>query len=409
MITTNFHGHQLENNPKLGFYTVGNKTFYSKPLALIESTKTGEFPHWNFNNEVFGTQNWQQEPGSDLNELYRIRAQQLRDRYDYIRLEFSGGGDSATTLYSFLLNGIHLDEVVFRYPKSGEKDVNVDPYNTRAENTLSEWTFAAKPMLHWVKTNYPAVKITIHDYSTDMLDGAHDETWVFNSKDYFQPGHVFKHDNLAVEDHRLLADAGKKICILYGVDKTKICIRENKWHAYFMDVQANHSNSIMQEYNNMANEYFFWTPDLPEIVIKQAHIIKNWFSLPHNKHLQYLIRWPNYDFTQRTTYEHVIKPLIYPDFDPMTWQTSKPTNSFYNEMDYWFYKNFQTTPAYSIWQAGLNLLVNSIDNKFFNKEFGKAVGFVGFLSPFYFVGDAMLEELQQNKLFSTKIAERKWD
>ena len=78
-------------------------------------------------------------------------------------------------------------------------------------------------------------------------------------------------------------------------------------------------------------------------------------------------------------------------------------------MDYWFYKNFQTTPAYSIWQAGLNLLVNSIDNKFFNKEFGKAVGFVGFLSPFYFVGDAMLEELQQNKLFSTKIAERKWD
>jgi hypothetical protein len=37
------------------------------------------------------------------------------------------------------------------------------------------------------------------------------------------------------------------------------------------------------------------------------------------------------------------------------------------------------------------------------------VGFVGFLSPFYYVGDAMLKELQQNKLFSVQLPERKWD
>jgi hypothetical protein len=398
-----------EENPKLGFYTVGDKIFFSKPLALIESTKTGHFPQWNFNNQIFGQQVFTEEPTTNLRELYRLRAQQLRDQYDYIRLEFSGGGDSSTALYSFLLNNIHLDEIVFRYPKSGEKDVNADPYNTKAENTLSEWTFAAKPMLHWISVNYPTIKITIHDYSTDMLAGSHDETWVFNSKDYFQPGHAFKHDNLAAEHHRVLADSGKKICILYGIDKTKICIKDNKWQVYFMDIQANQSNGVMQEYTNMTNEYFFWTPDLPEIVIKQAHIIKTWFSLPHNKHLQYLVRWPNYSFGQRTTYEHVIKPLIYPDYDPLTWQTAKPTNSFYNEMDHWFYKNFKETSAHSIWQAGLNLLVDSIDSKFFNREFDKPVGFVGFLSPFYSVGDAMLNELDRNKRYSAVIGDRKWD
>ena len=260
MITTNFHSHRLENNPKLGFYTVGDNNFYSKPLALIEATKTGHFPHWNFNNEIFGSQQWHQEPATDLKELYRIRAQQIRDRYDYIRLEFSGGGDSSTALYSFVLNGIHLDEVVFRYPKTGEKDVHVDVHNTNAENTLSEWTFAARPMLHWIKTNYPAIKITIHDYSTDMLAGSHDETWVFDSKDYFQPGHSFKHNNLAVKDHQVLADAGKQICILYGIDKTKICIRDNQWYVYFMDIQANHANGVVQEYTNLTNEYFFGLP-----------------------------------------------------------------------------------------------------------------------------------------------------
>jgi hypothetical protein len=107
--------------------------------------------------------------------------------------------------------------------------------------------------------------------------------------------------------------------------------------------------------------------------------------------MQYVCRWPNYSYTHRTTYEHLIKPLIYPDYNQETFQTSKPTNSFYNEMDYWFYTNFRDTVQYQRWQAGLEHLVNTIDNKFFNKEMGRPVGFVGFLSPFYYLGEADFE------------------
>ncbi len=103
----------LETNPKLGYYTVGNKVFYSKPQMLMESTKTGHFPHWHFNNETFGSIDTTQEPNVDIRLLYKFRAQQLREQYDYLRLEFSGGGDSTTVLMSFINNGIHLDEIVF--------------------------------------------------------------------------------------------------------------------------------------------------------------------------------------------------------------------------------------------------------------------------------------------------------
>ena len=57
-------------------------------------------------------------------------------------------------------------------------------------------------------------------------------------------------------------------------------------------------------------------------------------------------------------------------------------------MDHWFYTNFKETPQYQLWQAGLGLLVDQIDPKFFNYEMQKPVGFVGFLSPFYYLGDA---------------------
>ena len=396
-----------EENPKLGFYTVGDKVFYSKVQALIESTNTGHFPLWNFNNNVFEKLNWDIEPETDLRELYRLRAVQLREQYDYIRVEASGGGDSTTAIFSFLLNGVHLDEVVFRYPKSADKGLNNDPFNTKAENTLSEWNFAARPLLDWIKTNFPAVKITMHDYSENIIDNALDETWVLKGKDYFQLAHVFKHDPLGYAEHKRTADLGKSICILYGIDKPKMCIQNNKWYLYFMDLQANHCNSVVGEYTNITNEYFYWSADLPQLIQKQAYTIKNWFNQPQNSHLQYLARWPNHNISQRTTYEQLIKPLIYPDYDHLTFQTSKPTNSFYNEMDHWFYANFQDTAAFQVQTAGLELLVNQINDKFFNKSLGRPVGFVGFLSSFYCIGDAV--QSTRTKQFSVEISDRKWD
>jgi hypothetical protein len=32
------------------------------------------------------------------------------------------------------------------------------------------------------------------------------------------------------------------------------------------------------EYTNIHTEFFYWTPDLPEIVIKQSHMIRRWFE-----------------------------------------------------------------------------------------------------------------------------------
>ena len=388
-----------EQNPKLGFYQVGEQRYFNKVDALIEATKQNIFPEWNYNKEAFDQFDWLVEPTTPLQELYRIRAQQIRERYDYIRLEVSGGGDSSTVVYTFLKNNIHLDEVVFRYPKAGEKNVTDDPFNTKPENTLSEWRYAAKPLLDWISVHSPRTKITVHDYSVDMLNSKHDESWVYNTRDYFQPGHPFKFTVDAVDDHKETLNQGKSICLLWGIDKPKICIKDGNWYLYFMDIQANSANPNLGDYTNVTNEYFYWSPDLPELLAKQAHMIKNWFNLQSNQYLQHLVRWPNYSFSQRTTFEQIIKPLIYPDYDHTTFQTSKPTNSFYNEMDYWFYTNFQDTHAYNVWQAGLTFLVDNIDFKYFNKELGKPVGFVGFLSPFYNIGTANYQSTGKNEFY----------
>lgn len=394
----------LEQNQKLGLYTVGDRIHYSKVNALIDATKTNEFPHWDFNNKIYQAQDWHTEPDIDIRELYRQRAQQLRDQYDYIRLECSGGSDSTQALFSFLLNNIKLDEIVFRFPEAGKGKVPVSlSYNT--ENHLSEYEFATRPLFNWLATHYPDIKITIHDYSADMLaDSDRDESWVYAAKDFLQPAHVAKFTNYQTIGHRLLADTGKKICILYGIDKPKLCIKDNQWYAYFIDFQANYANPDIGEYSNITNEYFFWTPDLPTLTVKQAHIIRNWFNTPANQHLQFLARWPNHSNAQRTAYEQTIKPLVYPDYDHLTFQVAKPSTNFYSEMDYWFYSQYKDHKLYQSWMAGINFVEENIDRKYFNIEFDRVVGFVGFLTPFYHIGPA--HYTQTNKRYEVELKDR---
>jgi hypothetical protein len=381
----------IEQNPKLGYYKVGEKIFYSKPQAFIYATEVRIRPQWKFNVGTYATLNWEIEPELSIRELYRLRALQLREKYDWIRIEASGGADSTTAVYSFLLNGIHLDEVVFRYPKLGEKGVTGEVYNTKPENTLSEWQFAAQPLLQWIKTNYPTTKVTFHDYSENMIatDATRDESWVFQTRDWFQPAHADKYNQFNLAEHRILADSGKKICVLYGIEKPRMCVINDEWYVYFSDVQANSAHPIVGDYTNITNEYFYWTPDFPEITIKQAHMIKQWFDHPHNASTRYLLKWPNNSIAQRTAYEQILKPIIYPDFDQNTWQTSKPTNSFYNEMDYWFYVNFKDTKLYNAWEAGLNLLVNKIDPDYLTYQLNKPTGLMVMFSPLYYIGKSV--------------------
>ena len=395
---TQIEGITLDSNKKLGYYIFNNQIYYNKIQVLLESSKTNSVQpspllrsqqidgqiKWFFNEDVFIKFPWHIEPTTPLQELYRMRAQQLRDQYDYIRVEASGGSDSSTVVYSFLLNNIHIDEVVFRYPKTGEKEVSYNASMTNCENTLSEYEFAAKPMLNWIATNYPKVKITVHDYSENMIAGVTDESWIFKTRHYLQPGHAYKNS---------LTDTNIKIGVIYGVDKPKICIKDDKFFLYFFDSLANLNNPDIGEYKNIISEYFYWTPDMPEIVAKQAHMCKQWFSMPGHYQFQRTLHWPNFDFSARNLYEQLVKAIVYPDYDCGTFQVAKPSNNIYNEMDHWFHVNFKNTKAYTAWEAGIKYLLTNLDENYIRPFNGKPANIKEFMSPFYYIGENTIPEM----------------
>jgi hypothetical protein len=74
-------------------------------------------------------------------------------------------------------------------------------------------------------------------------------------------------------------------------------------------------------------------------------------------------------------------------------------------MDFWFYENFKDHKLYQSWQAGINFVEGQIDPKYFNKQFGRVVSFVGFLSPFYYLGDAVVDT-NAKQTFAVQVHDR---
>ena len=392
---TSIAGVNFEPNKKLGYYLVNNEIYYNKYHALLNASKQKQSIKWFFNEDVFIRYPWHVEPEESLEELYRQRAQQLRDEYDYIRVEASGGSDSTTVIFSFLLNNIPLDEVVFRYPKGGDKGVIGNARDLRSENTLSEWEFAARPLLDWIATNYPSVKITVYDYAENLVREAEekDESWVFRTRHYLQPGHINKYQAIATDDHKRLVEKNLRVCVLWGVDKPKITLKDGKFFLYFHDGQASHSDQAIGEYTNVTNEFFYWSPDACKLLAKQAHSIKNWFEMPAHYNMQNVLHWPNSNFSGRTIYEQIVKSVIYSSYDLQTFQTNKPSNNIWNEMDYWFHHNFKDTQAYQVWESGIDYLVSTLDPMFVENIHGRPSNIMMFETPMYYFGDSSIPML----------------
>jgi hypothetical protein len=361
----------MSKDPKLGFYVIKDKIYWDKATALMEATKLNvnfDDVKWNFNDEVFGRYDWSVEPPGDLRFYYQTRAKQLREKYDYIILNLSGGSDSATALYSFIQSELFVDEVVVRHAGMGAKLFGYNHLNYFPENEFSEFEFAAKPLLKWLQTVSPKTKITIHDFSKDIIDQnlVWDENFIHWTGDYVTPGCIVRYNHVTNSDHLKNFDKGKKIGIIFGVDKPRVTFQQEDVNVIFLDrpVHIAQPATVSSGYTNQTVELFYWSPDLPELVIKQCHTIKKWFEHPMNQNLSYMLNfWWQTSPINRSAYEACIKPVIYPDYDCRTFQTNKPSTAMFQEWDYWLLSH-KESQGYKTFMRGMKHLYKNIDNEF---------------------------------------------
>lgn len=297
------------------YYDETGQKYYSKFDALRVKNNISLY----FYDKEFLSFNWKIEPKEPLSELYKFRAQQLRDKYEYLILAYSGGIDSTNMLESFYYNNIHIDEIIMVGAFSQ------DSYYGSDENHNGEIYYNCIPTLQTM--NLKNTKITYHDYSK-LLDTPEKFVSYGNiDKKYTVVDTHFSihHRWWGTSSFLNIDNSTKKKTVIFAIDKPNFLIKDSR---YFLSFNAfavsNYGNyPLYKEYNNINREFFYWTPDMPEILSKQLHLLSNFYN--ENVLSKKLIT--SDIFFSSKYYSEIVQKIIYNNVkNPLRFKSQKSNN-----------------------------------------------------------------------------------
>ena len=339
---------------RLGYWLVdADKIFINKVQACVyasqHNTRDIKYCVGNFQHS-----NWNQEPAQDLATLYKLRAQQLREKYKYLVLAFSGGADSIFMLDVFIKNGIYPDEVIsYSSFKNG-----YNPY----DNTNSEVFLNQKIIQELVLPN--KIPYRIIDHVPNYQKVYTDPEWIYRFHSVRSP-HSNAQGCCTHKNHWPEIENG---AIVNGIDKPNV-IYDNGWQTYFLDNQLSQGtdNSMYYDsYAGMAVEKFYISADLPELTIKQSYRIADYFSNSTNNWQQNLKLGPNFD---TKSYKQITTKLLYGDVlnQYLSFSIGK-TSDVYGYRDSWFWQLPDTDPCKTNVLAGWQLIQDQLDSSWYNNN-----------------------------------------
>lgn len=342
-----------------GYYEVGSKKFVSKFEALKYATESQQQVIYRFFDNVWISFDKTVLGKRNLNDLYKLRALQLREEYDYLILYFSGGADSYNILRTFIDNNIKLDEVCVKWPMAVINKKLYQPNDTdlSASNYLSEWDYAIKPVLDQLQKTHPEIKITIVDWTENFTPDVYSEDLI---KKIGAWNDVEMPMMLAYSPSELrFLDKGKKVASIYGVDKPYIFCDNDNWYMYFVDQAVHMGIPQFDELNNV--EYFYWTPKMPEIAFEQAYAVCQYLEIEENLHHFYR---PRPFFESRNVQNEVLKKVIY-----NTWhggfQVGKPESHDREDKQFWIFHHPELSKHRDSFIDLNSLALNQLDPQFY--------------------------------------------
>lgn len=332
---------------KFGFYQTGQFKSYSKLEAIEVAKKTNSNVHWNFNDYEFSQFDWSVEPPDSLKELYQKRARQIRERYDYVVLWWSGGADSFTMVKAFLDQGLHIDELATFHNYEGDGS-----WHTYLNSEVHR---VAIPWAEKILKDYPQTKFRLVDhmeYQKNLFkvdDNKFD--FLYKANAVFSPNQLARrYIREQEQDYLDLFAAGKKVCFVWGMDKPRVDLINGKYAVRFIDIVDNSVSPVTQSLNRNweHDEFFYWSPDACDLLSKQGHIIKNYLRNVPKEDI--LAGWltTNHNVLGKTTVDgnvyyltnNGLHRLIYPDWNTNTYSSGKAEFLLmWSPRDEWYLKD----------------------------------------------------------------------
>ena len=354
---------------RYGYYQIGDLKTYSLYQVMDYYHKDPQPYRWIYNDDFFSQYDWGQEPTESLKELYKKRAEELREQYDYVVLYYSGGYDSANMLYAFLDNGIYPDEIC-----------RVDSRFDTVSHRYLEGKWKTWKKLEEIEKQYPQIKIRRVDNADLVCNWPKiiRDTNAYLNLDldpiyYWGPRssiHRLVLDVLHehIDDWKQLLKDKKKICTVSAVDGVQLSynFKNRKMMHHYTDVDVSGNMSPIRQMTNKTDrdtlEFFYWAPTeiCAKIMIKQGHLAKKFYTVLADGKIQRLINMKEVALAEKTNFPWMrflsykyepFKKIIYPRLFEGDEQFYKPREiNLWGNVDQWYYNsNFPNSQEH--WKA----------------------------------------------------------
>ena len=271
------------------------------------------------------------EPKQSLADMYSRRVRQLRAKYDYIVLMYSGGADSHNILKFFEHTGEHLDEII---------TFEDSAYLGKDSIISSEVYRVAVPEVNQFCSNFPKTEfrlLNIREVQKEVFTNPELKFDPFYSMSYhfvpFSVMHAF--GPWTIKKYHDLHAQGKKVCIIHGIDKPRLRLGSaGNWEFRFNDFTSHVMHKHYDREYPYYDEFFYWTPDDPWLSIKQAHVTaKHLDQLDQTQmdfkwRLDHNINCVKTKAGKRVNWE-LMNHVIYPFWNQFTYSSGKQTESIF--------------------------------------------------------------------------------
>lgn len=346
---------------RFGHWIVAGKKYSNKLQAVIDAVKIGHWIHWDFNEAAFSRYDWTREPQESLQTLYDRRARQIRERYEFVALEFSGGADSWNMLNAFCRQGLKVDLVIHKYVERAVKG----PEDRSGENQWAEGKFQAWGSFNKMLKLNPDMKWATWDIERSMFDGWQSGPVDILFHNNLHPGAINKMPDRTNINPFNIPDLPSTAYIT-GVDKPIVTLRDDGWYLTFYDNHVLVRSFIERSLLGIGWQdlLFYWDPDCVPLIIKQAHTVMKFFrSNPEYKKLL-MAAGP-----RGWNYKNFVIKLIYPEYR-LEWQSEKPQGTFAITHESFFIKNTDNFSSKQ-WHETLNRYSGVLEDVTRNTDFAK--------------------------------------
>jgi hypothetical protein len=259
--------------------------------------------------------------------MYKLRAKQIREAYDYVVIWYSGGSDSHNLLLAWIEAGLKIDEIAttWNYEATGDKQ----------NHQNAEITNVVLPDIQKLKDSGFDFKFRLVDISQLCVDlfASWKSEFEYNINFHFSPNNPAKHIiRDKIKDYRDLIASGKKVAFVWGKEKPRIKYDERYYFQFFDNVDNCVGPYTQRRYHQgWYDEMFYWSPEFPLIPVKQAHIVKNY------------VKQNNINID-----DELLKYLLYPKWNSSIFNNGKTSSFTYSQRDEWFLKsNLETLKVFN--------------------------------------------------------------